>query len=189
MRERVIHSDAKLGDTEPHMSQTDITMYLGDHQIVHPPLHASWYEDPKFKIAIDNREFTLGTASGDGCNCLIYTMRQLLNAPPHHYGIPEDSVSRVRHSLEAYDGSSGVSPVRPGEYLDLTREWENVINLLAGFGRGLANTTTQASDQFEVVCVDLTYIGHGERLPSGHTDTHRQTLHMARINSNHFVPL
>ena len=49
--------------------------------------------------------------------------------------------------------------------------------------------STRASDQFEVVCVDLTYIGHGERLPSGHTDAHRQPLHMARINSNHFVPL
>jgi hypothetical protein len=43
--------------------------------------------------------------------------------------------------------------------------------------------------KFRLVCVDMCWVGHGDVLPAGAAAAGRSTLHIARVNTNHFVPL
>ena len=69
-----------MGDTIPHMSQTNIALQLDDMPLTQGSQRSEqWYEGHKLEITVDGRNFELGTASGKGCNCLIDTLRQQLN--------------------------------------------------------------------------------------------------------------
>ena len=61
---------------------------------------------------------------------------------------------------------------------------------LCGFYNGVQAICTSWARRFWIVCVDLTYIGHGEVFPRGsRPGPERSTLTIARVNENHFVPL
>jgi hypothetical protein len=67
--------------------------------------------------------------------------------------------------------------------------WDDIVDLLKHH-----NVVTQAprkgrAHRFRVVCVDLTWIGHGEVFPRGASSSDRTSLLIARVNQNHFVPL
>ena len=79
-RDRENHADAAMGDTVPHMNQTNIALYPDGAPLAHGAQRsANWYEGRKLEIVVDGNSFELGTASGKGCNCLIDTLRQQLN--------------------------------------------------------------------------------------------------------------
>ena len=92
-----------MGDTVPHISQTRIELYLDGVPQAHGAQRSiGWYEGRKLEIVVDDVSFELGTASGEGCNCLIDSLHQLLNELSHgrEFLIPESCVSRVRTLLE-----------------------------------------------------------------------------------------
>ena len=122
-----------------------------------------------------------GHASGAGCNCLIDTLRQKLPGSIDASIIPD-----VRAELENRHRDTETH-IDPGEYLDLDFSLE-IIDLLGAFSR--ESRVPQAwSDQFQVICVDLTYIGHGDCLPREASSAKRLALHIARVATNHFEPL
>ena len=66
--------------------------------------------------------------------------------------------------------------------------WEDIVDWLedsdesgVGIRRGSAG--------YEVVCVDMTWAGNGDRLPPAVDRNQRKQLYVARVNENHFVPL
>ena len=42
---------------------------------------------------------------------------------------------------------------------------------------------------YEIVCVDMTWAGNGDRWPPAVDRNQRKQLYLARVNENHFVPL
>ena len=98
-RDREDHDDAAMGDTIPHMSQTNIALQLDGMPLTQGLQRSEqWYEGHKVEITVDGKNFGLGTASGKGCNCLIDTLRQQLNEMGEglEFFIPESSVNKVR---------------------------------------------------------------------------------------------
>ena len=124
--------------------------------------------------------FQLGHASGLGYNCLIDTLRQAMRA-----GVI-CNVAAVRASLERRHAHLATR-ITPGDYLYLDY-WADIVDLLGAYNL-IRPATKPWSPQFRVVCVDLTWIGNGDVLPRGTLQAGRTTLHIARINQNHFVPL
>ena len=128
---------------------------------------------------VDDRPYILGGASGVGCNCLIDTLRQKL---------PDIicNVVLVRHLLEQRHRDRPTR-ITSGDYLALDTYWEDIIDLLGehNMDRRMQNFAAR----FQVVCADLTWIGHGDVLPGGPAGARRTRLHIARVNQNHFVPL
>ena len=97
-----------------------------------------------------------GSASGDGCSCLIDTLRQKL---PRVIC----SVSRVPAVLEERHRNKRTR-IAPGAYLPLDL-WDEVVDLLGCYKEIQAVRGGWAS-RFKVVCVDLTWIGNAEVFPS-----------------------
>ena len=168
------HADAALGDAVPHMSETNIRIFADgvEQERSRPRLY--WYQHLAVEILVDNSYFGLGRASGDGCNCLIDTLRQKL--PDVICCVPE-----VRRRLEALHPE-----IIPGDYLEL-HYWEDIVNLLGACNRVRAVTWAWAV-RFQIVCVDLTWIGNGDVEPRGPPGS-RTRLYIARVNQNHFIPL
>ena len=131
---------------------------------------ANWRRGRDVIVKVDGNSFRVGAASGCNMNCLIDTLRQVVAG-----GVDCD-VQRVRDCIEREFRN-----VVPGEFLDLQEHWSAVIRWLAWFNE---NDATFHPDDFKVVCVDLLYIGNGDVVGGG-----AQTLHIARENANHFVPL
>ena len=185
--ERVDHPDAALGDTVDHISQTQFVLSMDGVQLPSGPRRApGWYEGHRLVISVDNMRFELGAASGDGCNCLIDTLRQLLNALGGVL-IPQSCVAEVRGLLEDKH-RHGATPIISRDYLDLALYWEDVVNLLWEQDR-LKERLARRADLFEIICVDLMWVGNGDRLPHQADRSRRQGLYVARVNGNHFVPL
>ena len=166
------------------MSQTEITLLLDGAPVQHARREPYWYEGHVLDIIVDDFHFELGAASGDGYNCLIDTLRLKLNEV-RGAKIPEGCVSRVRELLEDKHFNSSTHIV-PGDFLDLSNHWEDVVNLLGDEDR-VKQHGALSSDDFEIVCVDMAWVGNGERLPPGGES--REKLFIARVNQNHFVPL
>ena len=78
-RHRDTHADGGLGDRIPHMSQTDI-QNLRDGALLEArrPLAPLWWRGHSVIVRIEGMDCIMGAASGDGCNCLIDTLRQCL---------------------------------------------------------------------------------------------------------------
>ena len=186
-RAREDHADAALGDTVDHISQTQFVLSIDGVKLPDGPKRdPGWYEGHKLVVTVDDMRFELGTASGDGCNCLIDTLRQLLNALGSVV-IPPSCVAEVRGLLEDRH-SHGSTPITSRDYLDLALYWEDVVNLLWEQDH-LRQQFTRSADFFEIICVDLMWVGHGERLPHHVDRSTRRGLYVARVNGNHFVPL
>ena len=152
------HPDSQPGDSVPHISQLSWCL-LGRSES-----HGAQV------VEIENNQFFVGQASGDGNNCLIDTLRQKLNLTC--------STNSVR-SLLRQKFRSGAQQVTESNYLDLELHWWDVITYL-----GQASNRRLDADNFRVVCIDLQYVGHGDVVGTG-----PETLYIARENATHFVPL
>ena len=170
-----------------HMSQTDIVLWKDGVRLPNDTqLAPNWYVGHRVEVSVDNMRFQLGTATGDGCNCLIDTLRQLLNELPDVL-IPQSCLPEVRRLLEDKH-RDGPTPISSRDYLDLAHYWEDVVNLLWDQDR-IRQQLTRRAKSFEIICADILYVGNGDRLPHQRDPSRRRGLYVARVNGNHFVPL
>ena len=178
-RERDVHLDAHGGSSVQHMSQTSIQILADGIMQCASRRKPYWYEGHRLRIMVDDQQFALGKASGEGCNCLIDTLRQKL-------GVASCNIADVRRRLEALHELCETE-ILPHDYLSLDY-WEDIISLITEQS-GHSAGTVRAASRFQVNCIDLTWIGHGEVLPRGVRRELCTVLHIARVNQNHFVPL
>lgn len=178
-RERNVHLDAHGGSSVQHMSQTSIQILADGIVQCASRRKPYWYEGHRLRIMVDDQQFALGKASGEGCNCLIDTLRQKL-------GVASCNIADVRRRLEALHELCETE-ILPHDYLSLDY-WEDIISLITEQS-GHSAGTVRAASRFQVNCIDLTWIGHGEVLPRGVRRELCTVLHIARVNQNHFVPL
>ena len=132
------------------------------------------------EVHVNGKQCELGSAKGDGCNCLIDSLRQLLPVGPV-------SLAEVRRQLEKKHRNRNTE-IAPGDYLELDR-WDDIINLLARNSALRKGEKTDWASQWTVVCIDLAHLGHGEVFPRGTAGSSRRRLHLARVNENHFIPM
>ena len=123
-------------------------------------------------VRINGGDYVVGSASGEGCNCLIDTLRQKM-------GNCLVSLPAVRAKLQLlFPG--GEEKVTDDNFLELGFHWRAVLRLLG-------EETGQSIDpsRFSIFCLDLdAYQGNGDVVGSGGA-----ILRIARENGNHFVPL
>jgi hypothetical protein len=169
------------------MNQTEVTMRLNGVEVEHGPRRQPfWYAGQTLEICVDGQSFQLGTANGDDNNCLIDTLRRKLNERVGAL-IPEGCVPQVRARLE--DRHRGrAAPIASGDYLDLADYWEDIVDLLESADQG-RSIRPLGSARFEIMCVDMMWVGNGDRLPRRPDRGGRRTIYIARVNGNHFVPL
>ena len=77
-KSREAHADAQLGDNVPHMNQVNITISADGAVVEKCQRAVGWFYHQKLEISVDNINFVLGKASGEGCNCLIYSFQKIL---------------------------------------------------------------------------------------------------------------
>ena len=136
----------------PHISETRIRILADGVEQIAANRAPNWYRGHVLDIEIDGKGYHLGSASGDGYNCLIDTLRQVLP------GIM-CNVAAVRSALE--DRHRGLhTEIIPGDYLSLDF-WSEIVDLL-GFHNELGRIRASWAHRFRVVCVDLTRIGSGD---------------------------
>ena len=124
-------------------------------------------------VIVCNLAFFRGKASGSQNNCLIDTLRQLLNVVTN--------VAWVRSQLQLRF-RQGPDLVTDRNFMTLMSHWGAAIDLL---WEGDATGRPKASHcRYKIVCADLTYMGNGEVVGSGPIK-----LYVARENTNHFIPL
>ena len=162
------------------MSQTSIRIMADGIYQSRQQREPHWWEGKALEIIVDGNSFQLGHASGDGCNCLIDTLRQAMGA-----GVV-CNVAAVRERLERRHAGLP-SRIVPRDYLELDY-WEDIVDLV-GYFNLIRPATKPWSPQFRVVCVDLTWLGHGEVFPRAAPGTGRTSLHIARVSQSHFIPL
>ena len=75
--EREAHSDAQFGDTVRHMDQVDITISADGAIVQRSQRKIGWFYKHKIEMSVGNVHLVLGSASGEGCNCLIYSFQKM----------------------------------------------------------------------------------------------------------------
>ena len=73
----------------------------------------------------------------------------------------------------------GPAQVTHSNYLALDLHWDSVIKILGEVAHRQLDP-----NNFRVICVDLCFTANGDVNGNG-----PMTLHIARINQNHFIPL
>jgi len=126
-------------------------------------------------VVVDGVPFEPGRASGAGCNCLIDTLRQ-------HLGITVN-IPDIRQRLQVLF-PAGPDKVTRSNFLDFRAHGPTIIRLLTNAARRGSGEAPLDTSLFRIICVDLQYVGHGDIVGDGHV-----TLHVARVNGNHFIPL
>ena len=132
------HSDATSRGVGPHMNQADVSGILANTR--------------------------RGTASGKRNNCLIDSLRQLLQ--------PAAQVAQIRRALQL-QFRSGAARVTANNFLQFDFHAGAIVRQL-GFDPSLMTIT----------CIDLAHRGHGDVLGRG-----ARRLYLAREGQNHFIPL
>ena len=69
-----------------------------------------------------------------------------------------------------------------GNFLDFRAHWEAIVRILGEVAQPRPEPRDPADMQF--ICADLEYVGHGDIVGDGPL-----VFHVARVHSNHFVPL
>ena len=115
------HPDSTLGNTVPHISETQIRISCNGVEQTEDHREPYWYRNQVIEIEVDGHAYRLGEASGDGCNCLIDTLRQKLQ------GII-CNISWVRQELENHHRGKDTQII-PGDYLPLDF-WDDIVDLL-----------------------------------------------------------
>ena len=177
--ERGEHEDAQLGDTVDHMNQVTIRISVDGAIVQRSQRKIGWFYNQNIEISVDNVHLELGSASGEGCNCLIYSFQKIL--PTSMFDVPF-----VRAELERRHTGRPTAIVRR-DYLDLAIYCADIIDIIGL--HNLQGVIPNFSSRFRISCVDMCWIGHGEVLPRGVPLGDRQTLYIARVNQNHFAPL
>ena len=177
-RGRLAHDDADFGDNRPHMAgERNIQILRNGTPLTNGQrIPARWFAGHSVLVRIDDKEFTMGEASGDGCNCLISTLMQCLNMVC--------KVPRLRSELERLHFGKATH-IKPGDYLDLKEHWRDIVDLL---GQRKVEDKNVRATCVRIICTDVNLPGHGDVLPTGKADG-RMSLYIARQNLNHFVPL
>ena len=121
-QERDGHADAQLGDNVPHINQVQITISANSVVMEESQREVGWWENQRIEIAVGNINFVLGRASGEGCNCLIYSFQRIL--PTSMF-----NVAFVRAELERRHAGRPTAIVRR-DYLDLAIYWADVIDII-----------------------------------------------------------
>ena len=178
-QERDGHADAQLGDNVPHVKQVQITISVNEIVMQQSQREVGWWENQRIEIAVGGSNFVLGRASGEGCNCLIYSFQKIL--PTSMFDVPF-----VRAELERRHAGRPTAIIQR-DYLDLAIYWADIIDIIGL--HNLQGVIPNFSSRFRICCVDMCWIGNGEVLPRGVPQGDRQTLYIARVNQNHFVPL
>ena len=121
-KSREAHADAQLGDNVPHMNQVDITIRVDGASVEQCQRPVGWFYHQRLEISVENINFVLGRASGEGCNCLIYSFQKIL--PTRMFDVPF-----VRAELERRHVGRPTAIVR-GDYLDLAIYWGDIIDII-----------------------------------------------------------
>ena len=174
------HPDTALGDNAQHISETRIRIFADSLEQMAAQRRPYWYRGKIVDIDIAGVSYHLGIASGDGCNCLIDTLRQTL--PGIICNVP-----LVRRMLEERHCNLPTA-ILPGAYLPLDL-WDDIIDLLFACNAVQRSTQRIQHQNYRVVCVDMTWICNGDVFPRNSSANGRRTLAIARVNENHFVPL
>ena len=121
-------------------------------------MSAYWWQSYKLvEVSVDNKMYTQGYASGEGCNCLTDTLRQMLNII--------SNTKRVRMELDK-TCTTGPGRIRPGDFLELQHHWKDVIDLLFRYNEMDLPLTPSGgpswSDIHKVFCVDMMHLGQGD---------------------------
>ena len=167
------------GDTTPHLQQTEISITSGGDVVERSQRQPGWWQGKRVEVSVNGIWFVLGRASGESCNCLIDTLRQLL---PTFLC----SVSFVRAELERRHARTPTA-IAPLDFLDLALYWSDIVDISGQYN--MLGRIQKLSSRFRICCVDMCWVGHGEVLPRDVPASARQTLYVARVNQNHFVPL
>ena len=125
----------------------------------------------------DGAAYFKGAASGDGCNCLIDTLRQSLDLSVH--------VAEVRARLEALHRRRG-TPIAASDYLEFELHAVDILRIFREPEVACGRVVPDAA-HIRIICVDLSNIGHGDVLGASR-DNCEGTICVARENRNHFVP-
>ena len=139
---RVDHPDAHLGAAVPHMLG-ELNVQMGDHR----------------HVFVNGARYYIGSASGEGCNCLINTL-----VASH----------LVRADLRR-EFPTGPDAVTANNFLDFRAHSRH------------SHTFPGAIDPNNIhfICADLVYQGQGDIVGTEGAVTN----HLARVSTNHFVPL
>ena len=154
---RLDHPGAQLGAAVPHMTG-QLNVEIEDHRVA----------------CINGNRFYIGNASGEGCNCLIDTLSQLLGA-----WVPSDFVRRDLMK----EFPSGPDRVTEANFLDLRAHWEAIVHSLNRHSTVLRVPVNPRSCR--LICADLVFIGQGDIVGA----ENGVTFYLARVHTNHFVPL
>ena len=160
------HPDARPGDSVPHIRQVQ------------------WSKLPERTpggaqvVRVEGQDFYVGEASGEGCNCLIDTLKQTLSCTGASLAL--HSLAGVRELLKE-EFPRGPRRVTSTNFLELEHHWKKVIQFIGLLGQ---KNTILRPEQFRIVCVDLAFVGNGDVEGTGPT-----TLYIAREGASHFVPL
>ena len=68
----------RWGDNVQHINQVQIKISANSVVMEESQREVGWWEKQVIQIGVDGQTFVLGRASGEGCNCLIYSFQQIL---------------------------------------------------------------------------------------------------------------
>ena len=120
-QEREQHQDAAWGDSVRHMQETNISITCNGIELLHHHKVAGWWEHQQVEICVNNLWLVLGRASGQGCNCLIYSLKQILPTPFFDIAFVRAEVER-RHRGRP-------TAIIPWDYLDLL-VWSDIVDII-----------------------------------------------------------
>ena len=126
-------------------------------------------------VVVNGTPFEQGSASGASCNCLIDTLRQ-------HLGVNVD-IPDIRRRLQVLF-PSGPDKVTKANFLDFRAHGPTILRLISNLASRQRGGRPIDTSVFQIVCVDLQYLGHGDIVGNGLV-----TLHIAREHGCHFIPL
>ena len=154
---RVDHPDARLGAAVPHMLG-ELNVEIGDHR----------------HVFVNGARYSIGSASGEGCNCLINTLDQLLQT-----NVP----SRLVRADLRREFPTGPDAVTENNFLDFRAHWAAIVRSLSRQSRAFPCPIDPNSLRF--ICADLVCQGQGDIVGAEGAVTN----HLARVSMNHFAPL
>jgi hypothetical protein len=173
---RVSHADAsQLGDSAPDLFERSPVSFTTD-----PHTGCVWLE---FNCESRPCRMLRGFAPGTGCNCLIYSLQQVI----HDQGIAcVADVPWIRQQLLQRFRDPGPAQVRERSYLDLQEHWAAMIDLLGASARaqGLDQQREIRASTFTVFGVSQEEARIVAKEGSGPV-----VLFVLNQGQHHFVPL
>ena len=164
--------------------QVDIAVYHDGRRLPEEPAHPHWYEEGQVRLIVDGTHLELGTAK-QGYTCLIQTLQAKLKEKYPNIHMPDERIDEVRQHLDLHHSGNTDEDMHP----NLQRDWERIIRLLLPSSQMPHAAVQEILNTIRIVCVDMTYIGHGDVLPHGLRHPDRMNMFIARVNEDHFVPL